>query len=127
MVTFYLLVLSLIILILILNNIILLLNFLFIILLLLLLLLINNIIPITLLFVLIYSSLLSRFHAVFSLINKLRFDISLFFIDSFIYRLLYYIRKLKEIHNILSINRLWRTRLYEIGIVDGLNILIFVL
>ena len=28
-----------------------------------------------------------------------------------------YIRKLKEIHNILSINRLWRTRLYEIGIV----------
>ncbi len=29
----------------------------------------------------------------------------------------YYIRKLKEIHNILSINRLWRTRLYEIGIV----------
>ena len=59
MVTFYLLVLSLIILIFILNNIILLLNFLFIILLLLLLLLINNIIPITLLFVLIYSSLLS--------------------------------------------------------------------
>ena len=46
----------------------------------------------------------TRFHAVFSLINKLRFDISLFFIDPFIYRLLYYIRKLKEIHNILSIN-----------------------
>jgi len=33
------------------------------------------------------------------------------------YILLYYIRKLKEIHNILSINRLWRTRPYEIGIV----------
>ena len=31
--------------------------------------------------------------------------------------MLYYIRKLKEIHNILSINRLWRTRLYEIGII----------
>ena len=31
--------------------------------------------------------------------------------------MLYYIRKSKEIHNILSINRLWRTRLYEIGIV----------
>jgi len=31
--------------------------------------------------------------------------------------LLYYIRKLKEIHSILSINRLWRTRLYEIGII----------
>ena len=31
--------------------------------------------------------------------------------------MLYYIRKLKEIHNILPINRLWRTRPYEIGIV----------
>jgi NADH:ubiquinone oxidoreductase subunit D len=31
--------------------------------------------------------------------------------------LLYYIRKLKEIHSILSINRLWRARLYEIGII----------
>jgi len=66
-----------------------------------------------------YIEILSgtRFHAVFLLINKLRYDISLFFIDSFIYWLLYYIRKLKEIHSILSINRLWRTRLYEIGII----------
>ena len=31
--------------------------------------------------------------------------------------MLYYIRKLKEIHSILSINRLWRARLYEIGII----------
>ena len=31
--------------------------------------------------------------------------------------MLHYIRKLKEIYNILSINRLWRTRLYEIGII----------
>ena len=59
----------------------------------------------------------TRFHAIFLLINKLRYDISLFFIDSFIYWLLHYIRKLKEIYNILSINRLWRTRLYEIGII----------
>ena len=67
-----------------------------------------------------YIEILSgtRFHAVFSLINKLRYDISLFFIDSFIYWLLYYIRKLKEIHNTLSINGLWRTRLYEIGIIN---------
>ena len=49
--------------------------------------------------------------------NKLRYDISLFSIDSFLIWLLYYIRKLKEIHNILSINHLWRTRPYEIGIV----------
>ena len=33
----------------------------------------------------------TRFHAVFSLINKLRYDISLFFIDCFIYRLLHYL------------------------------------
>ena len=59
----------------------------------------------------------TRFHAIYLLIAKLRYDISLFSIDSFIYRLLYYIRKLKEIHSILSINRLWRTRLYEIGII----------
>ena len=59
----------------------------------------------------------TRFHAIFSLIGKLRYDISLFFIDSFIYWLLYYIRKLKEIHSILSINPLRRTRPYEIGIV----------
>ncbi len=31
--------------------------------------------------------------------------------------MLHYIRKLKEIYNILSINRLWRIRLYEIGII----------
>ena len=48
----------------------------------------------------------TRFHAIFSLVNKLRYDISLFYIDSHIYRLLYYIRKLKELHSILSINRL---------------------
>ena len=66
-----------------------------------------------------YIEILSgtRFHAISPLINKLRYDISLFFIDSSIYWLLHYIRKLKEIYNILSINRLWRTRLYEIGII----------
>ena len=66
-----------------------------------------------------YMEILSgtRFHCIFLLVSKLRYDISLFFIDSLTYWLLYYIRKLKEVHNILSINRLWRTRLYEIGIV----------
>ena len=59
----------------------------------------------------------TRFHAVMLLVNRLRYDISLFYIDSYIYWLLYYIRKLKEIHSILSVNRLWRMRLYEIGIV----------
>ena len=60
----------------------------------------------------------TRFHAISLLVNKLRYDISLFFIDPSIFWLLHYIRKLKEIYNILSINRLWRTRLYEIGIID---------
>ena len=66
-----------------------------------------------------YIEILSgtRFHAISPLINKLRYDISLFSIDPSIYWLLHYIRKLKEIYNILSINRLWRTRLYEIGII----------
>ena len=59
----------------------------------------------------------TRLHAVSSLISRLRYDITLFFIDSFIFWLSYYIRKLKEVHSVLSINRLWRTRLYEIGIV----------
>ena len=58
-----------------------------------------------------------RFHAVPLSINKSRYDISLFSIDAFIYWLLHYIRKLKEIYNILAINRIWRTRLYEIGII----------
>ena len=67
-----------------------------------------------------YIEILSgtRFHSIFLLINKLRYDISLFFIDSFIYWLLHYIRKLKEIYNILSINRVWRSRLFEIGIIN---------
>ena len=59
----------------------------------------------------------TRFHAIPPLINKSRFDISLFSIDPSIYWLLHYIRKLKEIHQLLTINRLWRTRLYEIGIL----------
>ena len=59
----------------------------------------------------------TRLHAVSSLISRLRYDITLFFIESFIFWVSYYIRKLKEVHSVLSINRLWRTRLYEIGIV----------
>ena len=60
----------------------------------------------------------SRLHAIYLLIGKLRYDISLFFIDSFIYWLINYVRKLKEIHYMLTNNRLWRARLYEIGIIN---------
>jgi len=60
----------------------------------------------------------TRFHATFILIGRLRYDISLFWIDAFVYWLIHYSRQLKEIHNILSINQLWSTRLYEIGIIS---------
>ena len=67
-----------------------------------------------------FSELLSgnRFHAAFLLISRLRFDISLRLIESFIYWLIHFTRKLKEIHHILSINRLWISRLYDIGFIE---------
>ena len=54
----------------------------------------------------------------FSLLGRLRYDISLRLIDSFVYFSCHFVRKLKEIHNILEMNRLRRTRLYEIGIIE---------
>jgi len=60
----------------------------------------------------------TRFHAAFLLVGRLRYDITYRWIDSFMYWLIHFIRKLKEIHNSLSMNRLWRTRLYEIGIIE---------
>ena len=67
-----------------------------------------------------FSEVLSgtRFHAVFLLIGRLRYDISLRWIESFVYWLIHFVRKLKEIHNILTMNRIWRTRLYEIGMIE---------
>jgi len=59
----------------------------------------------------------TRFHAVFLIVGRLRYDISLRWISIFSCWLMHFVRKLKEIHNILSVNRLWRTRLYEIGLV----------
>ena len=60
----------------------------------------------------------TRFHAAFSLVGRLRYDISLRRIDSFVYLSCHFVRKLKEIHNMLEMNRLRRTRLYEIGIIE---------
>jgi NADH:ubiquinone oxidoreductase subunit D len=59
----------------------------------------------------------TRFHSAILLIGRLRYNISLFWIDSFIYWLINPIINIKEIHNILTNNNLWRTRLYEIGII----------
>ncbi len=48
----------------------------------------------------------------------LRYSVSLFRIDAFIYRLIHYCIKVKEIHNFSTNNRLRRTRPYEIGIIE---------
>ena len=74
-----------------------------------------------------FSEVLSgtRIHAAFLLIGRLRYDISIKWINSFVYWLMHFVRKLKEIHNILSINRLWKSRLYEIGIIKKNFILFF--
>ena len=59
----------------------------------------------------------TRFHALFLLVGRLRYEIHLYFIDSLFYWLIHYIRKVREIHYILTCSRLWKTRLYEIGII----------
>lgn len=48
----------------------------------------------------------TRFHAVFLIVGRLRYDISLRWISIFVCFLMHFVRKLKEIHNILSVNRL---------------------
>jgi len=67
-----------------------------------------------------FSEVLSgtRFHAACLILGRLRYDISLRWIESFVYWLIHFVRKLKEIHNILTMNRIWRTRLYEIGMIE---------
>ena len=67
----------------------------------------------------------TRIHTAFLLIGRLRYDISIRWINSFIFWLIYFNKKLKEIYNILSINRLWKSRLYEIGIIEKNFILFF--
>ena len=44
----------------------------------------------------------TRFHVMSLLVGRLRYPISLFFIDSSVYRLIHFIRKLREIHYILT-------------------------
>ena len=58
------------------------------------------------------------FHPALLPLGRLRYSVSLLRIDPFIYRLIHYIIKVKEIHNFSTYNRLRRTRLYEIGIIE---------
>jgi len=67
----------------------------------------------------------TRFHNALLLIGRLRYNISLVWIDSFLCWLAYFIIKIKEIHTILGNNRIWRTRLYEIGIIKKDNCLFY--
>jgi len=61
----------------------------------------------------------TRFHVTLLLINRLRYDMTLIWINSFTYWLIHFAIKLKEIINILSNNRIWRARLNEIGIISS--------
>ena len=54
----------------------------------------------------------------FILLGRLRYDISLGRINALIDRLIHSTRKLKEIHNILSINPIFKDRQHEIGFIE---------
>ena len=68
-----------------------------------------------------YIELISgtRFHVTLLLVSRLRYDIQLNWINSFIYWLIHFAIKIKEIVIILSKNRIWRTRLNEIAIINS--------
>jgi NADH-quinone oxidoreductase subunit D len=48
----------------------------------------------------------TRFHSALLLLGRLRYSVSLFFIDSFVNFVINFVIKVKEIHNILTNNRL---------------------
>jgi NADH-quinone oxidoreductase subunit D len=60
----------------------------------------------------------TRFHSAFLQVGRLRYDVSLFWLDAFVFWLIHYSRQLREVHHLLSLNQLWTARLYEIGIVS---------
>lgn len=68
-----------------------------------------------------YIELISgtRFHVTIILVSRLRYDIRLSWINSFIFWLIHFAIQIKEIVIILTNNRIWRTRLNEIGIING--------
>jgi len=60
----------------------------------------------------------TRFHSALLLLGRLRYSVSLFWIESFVYWFINFVISLFLVNNILTNNRLWRTRLYEIGIIE---------
>ncbi len=59
----------------------------------------------------------TRFHVSLLVLSNLRYDLSFNWILSFIYWLNSYGWKIKELNILLTINNLWKIRLYEIGII----------
>ena len=57
--------------------------------------------------------------------SRLRYDISLRWIECLFYWLIHFTRKLKEIYIILSGSRLWINRLYDIGFIERDYVLYF--
>ena len=67
----------------------------------------------------------NRFHAAYLLLSRLRYDISLRWIECLFYWLIHFTRKLKEIYIILSGSRLWINRLFDIGFIERDYVLYF--
>lgn len=67
-----------------------------------------------------YISIISgtRFHISILMLGKLRYDLSLNWISTLYYWLIEYGTKIKELHELLTINYLWKIRLFEIGIIN---------
>jgi len=67
----------------------------------------------------------NRFHAAFLLIGRLRYDVSLRWIDCRIYWMIQFQRKLREVFTILPKSELRVSRQYEIGIIERTYCLYF--
>lgn len=61
----------------------------------------------------------TRFHTAFLLPNRLRYDLPYTFVSSLFYFLIYHVRHIKELYVLLLQNRLFISRLKEIGIIPA--------
>lgn len=66
----------------------------------------------------------SRFHLTFLYLSRLRFDLTIIFIESLFIIIFNLNRKLIELFNLISYNNIWLFRLYKIGIINK-NICLF--
>lgn len=59
----------------------------------------------------------TRFHVSLLILVNLRYDVTLNWIKLLFYWLISYVIKIKELNQLLTVNSLWKIRLYEIGII----------